>query len=222
MGRKIKVVDHFQEERTLKQQKNTPPIKDSRSVRGHKDTSEAEKGPQIDNGDIENNQEVTITLEEYEGMKAALEESRDMHLRAAADFDNYRKRMEKERETLVCFANETLISDLLPILDNLDRALEADHDGSHVVDILEGVRMISDQLHKVLGQCGLEPLVSVGKPFDPSVHEAVGVLPSPDHDEGTVVAELQRGYSLKGKVVRPSMVHVAGDSGDNSANGDED
>ena len=94
----------------MKQRKNTPPIKDSRSVRGQQDASEAEKGSQIDNGDIENNQEVIITLEEYEGMKAALEESRDMHLLAAADFDNYRKRMEKERETLVCFANETLIS----------------------------------------------------------------------------------------------------------------
>ena len=206
----------------MKQQTDKPSSRDSGSVRDSKGAAQTEKDPRIQNGDTEETQEVTITLEEYEGMKAAIEETRDQHLRAAADFDNYRKRMEKDRETLVCFANESLISDLLPILDNLDRALDADQGGDHAGDVLEGVRMISSQLHKVLGQCGLEPLASVGKPFDPSLHEAVGVLKASGHDEGTVVAELQRGYSLKGKVVRPSMVHVAGEPGGDSENGDEE
>jgi len=196
--------------------------KDSRSGQGRKDSQEAVNGRRTENENVEISPEVTISLEEYEELKATIEELQDLHLRVAADFDNYRKRMGKEREAIVCFANESLISDLLPILDNLDRALDSDHDGSHSGDVLEGVRMISGQLHKVLQQCGLEPVSSIGKPFDPSIHEAVGVLPSPDHEEGTVVTELQKGYRLKGKVVRPSMVHVAGDSAGNSENGDED
>lgn len=206
----------------MRHQGDKPSSGDPGYSEGCKEGPDADNDLRVENGDVDETREITISLEEYEGLKAALEESRDLHLRVAADFDNYRKRMEKDREMLVCYANEALISDLLPILDNLDRALEADQEGNHSGDVLEGVRMISNQLHKVLQQCGLEPLASVGKPFDPSVHEAVGVLPSPDHDEGTVIAELQKGYSLKGKVVRPSMVHVAGDSGGNSGNDDED
>lgn len=206
----------------MKQQMDKSQSRDSRSGQGRKDAHEVVNGPRTEDENVDKSPEVTITLEKYEEMKSTIEELKDLHLRVAADFDNYRKRMEKEREAIVCFANERLISDLLPILDNLDRALDADHDGSHSGDILEGVRMISDQLHKVLQQCGLEPVSSLGKPFDPSIHEAVGVLSSPDHEDGTVINELQKGYRLKGKVVRPSMVHVAGDSQRNSENGDED
>ncbi len=206
----------------MKQQMDKSQSRDSRSGQGRKDAHEVVNGPRTEDENVDKSPEVTITLEKYEEMKSTIEELKDLHLRVAADFDNYRKRMEKEREAIVCFANERLISDLLPILDNLDRALDADHDGSHSGDILEGVRMISDQLHKVLQQCGLEPVSSLGKLFDPSIHEAVGVLSSPDHEDGTVINELQKGYRLKGKVVRPSMVHVAGDSQRNSENGDED
>ncbi|TNF46927.1 nucleotide exchange factor GrpE [bacterium] len=204
------------------QQKDKSPLKKTKTDQSREDGHEAANGPRTANESVEKPSEVTITLEEYEDLKATIEELKDAHLRVAADFDNYRKRMEKERDSIICFANESLISDLLPILDNLDRALDADHDGSHSGDILKGVRMISDQLHRVLQQCGLEPVSSIGKPFDPSIHEAVGVFPSADHDEGTVVNELQKGYRLKGKVVRPSMVHVAGESRENSENGDED
>lgn len=156
---------------------------------------------------------VTIPAAELEAMKAEIEELKDKYLRTAADFDNFRKRQEKEREELICYANERLIGDLLPILDNLERALGASLDETSTESILAGVRMVSEQLHGVLRSCGLEPIPSVGGRFDPNLHEAVGVLPSGAHDEGTVLSELQRGYALKGKVLRPSMVHVA--SGDN-------
>ncbi|UCF30333.1 MAG: nucleotide exchange factor GrpE [bacterium] len=164
---------------------------------------------------------VTIPLAEYEGLRAAVEDLKDKYLRVAADFDNFRKRMEREREDIICYANERLISDLLPILDNLDRALESAGGELKEQGILEGVRMISGQLHGILERCGLEPVPGIGEPFDPSHHEAVGVLPSGEHKEGTVIAELQRGYKLKGKVVRASMVHVAGDgNGDAGKDGD--
>jgi molecular chaperone GrpE len=138
-----------------------------------------------------------------------------------ADFENFRKRVQREKEDIVCFANEKLIFELLPILDNLQRALSMELDRAGTESILEGLRMVTGQLHSILGACGLEPVDAVGGPFDPQYHEAVGVLPSDEHDEGTVISELQKGYSLKGKILRPSMVHVAGQpSGANGNEGD--
>jgi molecular chaperone GrpE len=153
---------------------------------------------------------VTIPLEEYEALVEEAARSREQYLLAVADFENFRKRVEKEKEDIVCFANERLIHELLPILDNLQRALSTGLDQAGADSILEGVRMVSAQLHSVLGACGLEPLEAVGGPFDPQQHEAVGVLPSDEHVDGTVISELQKGYRLKGKILRPSMVHVAG------------
>ncbi len=153
---------------------------------------------------------ITISLVEYEDLKAEIEELKDGMLRAAADYDNFRKRMEKERENIICYANEQLISELLPVLDNLERALASEHSDAEIQGILEGVRMISGHLHEVLTKCGLETLRSVGHPFDPNIHEAVGVLKGSEHEEGTVATELQKGYKLKGKVLRPSIVHVSG------------
>ena len=162
---------------------------------------------------------VAIPVQEFEELMAQLEELKDRYLRIAADFDNYRKRVEKEKEDIVCYANERLISDLLPVLDNLERALANDFGDARAESILDGVRMVSQQLESVLTSCGLEPVEAVGSSFDPQFHEAVGVLPSGDHDEGTVMAELQKGYKLKGKVLRHSVVHVAGQSGGSTEEG---
>jgi molecular chaperone GrpE len=166
---------------------------------------------------------VTLSAEEHQELLDQIEELKEQHLRTAADFDNARKRLDREREDLVCFANERLINDLLPILDNLERALSTQLDQASIDSILAGVKMVNEQLHGVLKSCGLEPIDSVGGHFDPNLHEAVGVLPSPEHDEGQVVSELQKGYSLKGRVLRPSMVHVAGpgarETGDDTEEG---
>jgi molecular chaperone GrpE len=168
------------------------------------------------NGGETGEEKVSIPASEYKELLEQAEELKDRYLRVAADFDNYRKRMEKEKEEIVCYANEKLVSDLLPILDNLERALAADPEGINVEGILEGIHMVSRQLHSVLTGCGLEPVHALGNTFDPMLHEAVGVLPSVEHDEGTVLAELQKGYKLKGKVLRHSMVHVAGQPGGDS------
>jgi len=164
---------------------------------------------------------VTISAEEYETLLAEAARSKEQYLLAVADFENFRKRVEREKADIVCFANEDLIHQLLPILDNLQRALTMDLDQAGADSVLEGVRMVTKQLHSVLGACGLEAVEAVGGPFDPQHHEAVGVLPSEEHAEGTVISELQKGYSLKGKVLRPSMVHVAGQPfGTNGSEGD--
>lgn len=177
--------------------------------------SEPVEGEPVEKGSV------TISREEYEIFVAEAARSREQYLLAVADFDNFRKRAEREKEDVVCFANEKLIHELLPILDNLQRALSMELDQVGADSILEGVRMVSSQLHSVLGACGLEPVEAVGGPFDPQHHEAVGVLPSEEHDEGTVISELQKGYRLKGRILRPSMVHVAAQpSGTNGNEGD--
>ena len=164
---------------------------------------------------------VTISREEYNALVSEAERAKEQYMLAVADFENFRKRVQREKEDIVCFANEKLILELLPILDNLQRALSMELDKAGTESILEGVRMVTDELHSVLGACGLEQVNAVGGPFDPQYHEAVGVLPSDEHDEGTVISELQKGYSLKGRVLRPSVVHVAGQSsGTNDTEGD--
>jgi len=164
---------------------------------------------------------VVLSAGEYRSLLGQIQELKDRYLRTAADFDNFRKREEKERQNIVCYANEKLVGDLLPILDNLERALAADTDGTTVEGILEGVHLVRKQLHSVLEACGLEPVEALGAPFDPMIHEAVGVLPSETQEEGTVVSELQKGYRLKGKVLRHSVVHVAGRRSGNAPGGEE-
>ena len=125
-------------------------------------------------------EEITISLPEYEDLKTEIEELKDSILRAAADYDNFRKRMEKERENIICYANEQLILDLLPVLDNLERALAGEHTDAEIQSILEGVKMISGHLHEVLTKCGLETLRSAGHPFVHfNAHHPGGLLGSP-------------------------------------------
>ncbi len=140
---------------------------------------------------------------------AELAALRDRHLRLSADFDNYRKRAAREREETVCFANENLIGELLPVLDNLERALATAEGCAGGEAIAEGVRLISRQLGEVLGRCGLSSVAAAGAAFDPNLHEAVGMVTSGEHPEGTVVSEVRKGFSLKGKVIRPAMVLVS-------------
>lgn len=173
------------------------------------------EGTPGDNGDIPE-----ASISEAEGgaglspEEAALEaleqerdELRDQLLRARAEFDNYRKRMLREGEQLRKTAAQGLMRGLLPIVDNLERAL------SHVEDrsdgFTQGVEMIVKQFADVLAGQGLEPIPAVGMPFDPNIHEALTHQPSPDFPADTVMEEFQRGYRLGDFVLRPSQVVVS-------------
>lgn len=141
----------------------------------------------------------------------------------AAEFDNYRKRAAREQETIVSFGNERLLKAVLPFLDNLERAISQPGAGSAEA-ILSGVKMTYDQVLAELKKFGLEQVESVGKPFDPNLHEAVGVVPWEGSPEGTVLAENLKGYLLNGRLLRPAQVTVAqapSASGD-SGNGEEE
>jgi molecular chaperone GrpE len=148
-------------------------------------------------------EELTALREELEAVRRERDSYLEHMQRLKAELDNSRKRMERERSRIVQLASENLIRELLPVLDNLERALESKG------DIHEGVRAIRDQLLEILRNEGLTPVASDGQHFDPSVHEAVMGQPSEEHEEDTVLQTVQKGYLLHGKPVRPAKVIVA-------------
>ena len=148
-------------------------------------------------------EEALVPLAEFEAVSAERDQYLDSLRRLKAEFDNSRKRQERERSRILESASEKLVQELLPVLDNLDRALESEG------DIREGVRATRDQLAEVLANEGLLPVASDGQPFDPNVHEAVMGQPSEDYEEGTVLQTFQRGYLLNGRAIRPAKVVVA-------------
>ena len=148
-------------------------------------------------------EELAALTEELGAARRERDEYLDALRRLKAEFENSRKRQERERSRLLETASERIVVELLPVLDNLDRALEAEG------DIREGVRATRDQLVDVLSSEGLLPVASDGQPFDPNVHEAVMGQPSDEHEEGTILQTYQRGYLLNGKPIRPAQVVVA-------------
>ncbi|MFC4103998.1 nucleotide exchange factor GrpE [Paenibacillus xanthanilyticus] len=142
-------------------------------------------------------------------MKQA-EENQQRYLRAQADFDNFRRRTQKEKEDLARYASEQLIKQLLPVVDNFGRALEASKNGGDAESFAKGVDMIFRQLEQTLESEGLKPMETVGQPFNPDFHQAIMQVESDEHEEGIVVEEVQKGYVLKDRVLRPAMVKVSG------------
>jgi molecular chaperone GrpE len=130
--------------------------------------------------------------------------------RMAADFENARKRNASEREELTKFAAERVMLNLLPVIDNFDRALHAARSATEVATVTQGVEMIYRQLQDLLTKTGVAPIEATGHPFDPMLHEAVQRVPADESQpDNTVVEELQRGYLLNGKVIRHALVKVA-------------
>jgi len=125
----------------------------------------------------------------------------------AADFDNFRKRVAREREAQAAFANEQLLRVVLPFLDNLERAIG--QEGTSAGALLSGVRMTYGQFLAELRKFGLEQLSAEGGPFDPSLHEAIASVPNAGKPEGTILNEVRKGYLLHGRLLRPAQVTVA-------------
>jgi molecular chaperone GrpE len=148
----------------------------------------------------------------------AAEENRERYVRALADLDNLRRRTRQEREELIRFAGERVISALLPVIDNLDRANQAARETADLEALRQGLEMIGRQLGDILAAEGLKPIEAVGREFDPVYHEAVGQQESADAPDNAVVQEYRKGYMLHDKVVRPAMVVVNRKSGGNGKN----
>ncbi|HXO96133.1 MAG TPA: nucleotide exchange factor GrpE [Chthoniobacterales bacterium] len=141
--------------------------------------------------------------------KAELEKFRDLALRSSADLDNYRKRMSKEREEAIKFANSSFLERLIPILDNFEFGLEAARSASSPVSILEGMKMVQKQIQDFLSSAGIEMIDATGQHFDPQLHEAISQEESKQVPDGIVIRQLRRGYKLRDRLIRPANVVVS-------------
>lgn len=172
----------------------------------------ANKVEQADDEKTYSQKDIDSLTKQIEDGNCKIEEQKNQILRLLADFDNLKKRSAQERDEIICFSNEALIIALLPILDNFERAfahaqeVKAAKSGD---ELFKGFALIKKQLEDVLIRIGLTPIETVGKQFDPFLHEAVITKDSKDKSDDTILEEMQKGYTLKGKVIRPAMVIVA-------------
>ncbi len=206
-------VDNVSETNPIKEDKNSEnsqEIKDS-------ENNESEKEKVIEESTEESNEEKT-TSDEYidiDKMKSEIEEKNkrideleERLQKLYADYDNFRKRKEAEADSAKKYAAEKIVSELLPIVDNFERAVDASEKTKNYDSLKEGVIMINRQIWEILGKVGLSAIESIGNVFDPALHQAVFCEKKEDVDEDVVIAELLKGYKLHDKVIRPSMVIV--------------
>ena len=156
--------------------------------------------------------EVTISASEFQQLSAAAQKQQecfDKLLRLHAEFENFKKRSIKEKEQFLKFANQTLIYELISILENFERAFESASKMTDFKSLHQGVEMILKQIHKLLEENGVKRIECLGKAFDPAQQEAIAHIESEKYPENTVVEEVQRGYLLEDRIIRPAVVKVA-------------
>jgi len=142
-------------------------------------------------------------------MARALEEQKNLYLRTLADFQNYRRRQQEEMERSRLRLLESMMEELLPILDNFERALQAAEATRELEPLLEGVRLTARQIKNLLARYDIHPIEAVGRPFDPNLHEAIQRIETDEYEDGIIIDEVERGYRIGERVLRPSRVIVA-------------
>jgi len=159
----------------------------------------------------ENTDDTAQEIEEAEAkIEDELEELNQQYLRLAADFENYKRRMTKEREDSVAYGNEELIKEMLNVLDNLKRALEHAEQQEDAKPVIDGVKLVQKQFVSTLEKFGVKPIdASKGTEFDPMLHQAIEHAESTEIKEGLVLSEMLTGYTLKDRLLRPALVTVA-------------
>lgn len=166
----------------------------------------------VEQGDRLEDSEQIDALENHEDELSravrSAEENRDKWIRAVAEFENYKKRSIQERSKLLKYKNEELIRDLLPVLDNLERAISASTAQSSG-SLLDGVKMTATMFKDVLGRFGATQIESVGKTFNPEFHEAIATIKDPSRDPNTIVEEMEKGYMYQDRLLRPAKVVVS-------------
>jgi molecular chaperone GrpE len=164
-------------------------------------------------------------------LRSELEATKDKWLRAVAEHENYKKRMKREMEDAAVRSIQKLLPSFLPVMDNLERALEVgvpalenadEGNRKNVENLLQGIKMVQGEFLAALAKHGIEPVESVGVPFDPAVHDALQQFDSPDHPPGVVMREFEKGYRMGERLLRPARVIVAGAGSTGSSEGAED
>ncbi|MCH1560642.1 nucleotide exchange factor GrpE [Staphylococcus epidermidis] len=165
--------------------------------------------------DSENNSEESIKDEESESQDTKIKQleklandNEEKYLRLYAEFENYKRRIQKENQINATYKAQGVLTDILPSIDNIERALQIEGDDESFKSLQKGVQMVHESLLRALKDNGLEEILAEGKEFDPNLHQAVVQDDNPDFKSGEVTQELQKGYKLKDRVLRPSMVKV--------------
>ena len=181
--------------------KNEDLITDEENKEQEEQTSEPEESTEETTPEI-NKSDNNKLQEEYDKLN-------QQYIRLAADFENYRKRQAQEREALIKYGTESALTNLLDVLDNFDRGEKSLENIDDVEKVKESFNLIHKQVFDSLAKLGLEEIKAIGEEFDPNFHEAVMQTPTDEHPEHTLIAELQKGYKVGDKVLRPTMVNVA-------------
>lgn len=166
------------------------------------ETAVSEEKPEQDGS------EAAPEVDEVAALKEELEAEQNKYLRLLADYDNFKRRVQKDRQDAEKFRAQSLLADLLPVLDNFERALSVETKSEESASLLKGVEMVQKSLLEAVKREGLEEVKAVGEPFDPNFHQAVMQEKDENAEPGAVLMELQKGYTLKGRVLRPAMVKV--------------
>ena len=185
--------------------KSSNPFKNEDIVKDETATESQEKETPVE----EDSKVEETQSEENKKLQEAYDKLNQQFIRLAADFDNYRKRQEQERESLVKYGTENALKKMLEVLDNFERGQKALEGVEDSEKIKECFQLVHKQVWDTLSKLGLEEIKAVGEEFDPNFHEAVMQTPTTEHPEHTVINELQKGYKVGDKILRPTLVNVA-------------
>ncbi|MYL33416.1 nucleotide exchange factor GrpE [Pontibacillus yanchengensis] len=172
------------------------------------DQENVEQEEVIDHPEQEVVEDTNPASNEVEQLRQEKDETYQRLLRLQADYDNFRRRSQKEREDDLKYKSQDLVEELLPIVDNFERALQTEVQDDSAKSFVEGINMVYRQLKDALNKQGVEEIPAVGEEFDPNMHQAVMQVNDENYESNVVVEELQKGYKLKDRVIRPSMVKV--------------
>ena len=183
---------------------------DTSTVENVEDTTSDSDNSSNDSSNEESSEETAVDPkdEEIQQLQLKANENEEKYLRLYAEFENYKRRIQKENETNKTYQSQRVLTDILPTIDNIERALQIEGDDESFKSLQKGVQMVHESLLRALKDNGLEEIESEGQAFDPNFHQAVVQDDNPDFKSGEVTQELQKGYKLKDRVLRPSMVKV--------------
>lgn len=183
---------------------------DTSTVENVEDTTSDSDNSSNDSSNEESSEETAVDPkdEEIQQLQLKANENEEKYLRLYAEFENYKRRIQKENETNKTYQSQRVLTDILPTIDNIERALQIEGDDESFKSLQKGVQMVHESLLRALKDNGLEEIESEGQAFDPNFHQAVVQDDNPDFKSGDITQELQKGYKLKDRVLRPSMVKV--------------
>jgi len=189
--------------------KSSVSLETSAGTRTPQTASRLSEEPVKEEGAGTNFKQTSDVREQLGQLKTELDKYKDIALRSVADLDNYRKRMAREKDDAIRYANANFLERLIPILDNFDLGLQAAKSGGSQSAVIDGMTMVFKQLQEFLASCGVETIDATGEHFDPNLHEAIAQEENAEVEDGVVIRQLRKGYRLKDRLIRPANVVVS-------------